>query len=154
MADIEDMDPRKVLIVTTGSQVRMIIQDTPMIILIKFFQNKSKRKKKLEAFNRLALEAVGKISCDFNFRFMTLQAEPRAALNLASQSLSENLVIRPDDMILFSAKAIPGNEKRVQKMLNSLSNLGALIVNGRNDGLHASGHAYSGEQEEVFIIIW
>lgn len=81
---------------------------------------------------------------------MVLQAEPRAALNLASQSLSENLVIRPDDMVLFSAKAIPGNEKRVQKMLNSLSNLGALIINGRNDGLHASGHAYSGEQEEVY----
>eukprot|EP00793_Prasinoderma_coloniale_P002031 PRCOL_00002539-RA len=81
------------------------------------------------------------------------QAEPRAALNLASEGASRNLKLQPDDFILYSAKCIPGNEKRVQKMMNKISLLGPKIAMGRGDCLHTSGHAYREEQEEIIRMV-
>ncbi|KAM0946575.1 putative beta-lactamase transcription factor MYB family [Dioscorea sansibarensis] len=81
------------------------------------------------------------------------QAEPRAALNLASFGGSHSLKLNKDDVILYSAKVIPGNETRVMKMLNRISELGSTIVMGKNEGLHTSGHGYRGELEEVLKIV-
>ncbi|TQD72348.1 hypothetical protein C1H46_042118 [Malus baccata] len=73
------------------------------------------------------------------------QAEPRAALNLASFGSSHSVKLNKEDIILYSAKVIPGNESRVMKMLNRISDLGSTIVMGKNEGLHTSGHGYRGE---------
>uniref|UniRef100_A0A383VM73 Uncharacterized protein n=1 Tax=Tetradesmus obliquus TaxID=3088 RepID=A0A383VM73_TETOB len=81
------------------------------------------------------------------------QAEPRAQLSLASRSASNNLKISPQDLILYSAKVIPGNETKVSEMLNSLALQGAHVVAGRADNLHVSGHAYQGELEEVLRFV-
>ncbi|XP_077227820.1 RNA-metabolising metallo-beta-lactamase family protein isoform X2 [Tasmannia lanceolata] len=81
------------------------------------------------------------------------QAEPRAALNLASFGTSHSLKLGKDDVILYSAKVIPGNETRVMKMMNRISELGPTIVMGKNEGLHTSGHGYRGELEEVLKIV-
>jgi hypothetical protein len=81
------------------------------------------------------------------------QAEPRAQLSLASQSLSHNLKINPSDLVLYSAKVIPGNEGRVTKMINSLAGLGAEVAAGRAEGLHTSGHAYQEELTEVLRFV-
>ena len=43
-----------------------------------------------------------------------------------------------------SAKVIPGNEPQVSKMMNSLTMLGARVMQGRGDNLHTSGkHTHS-----------
>ena len=81
------------------------------------------------------------------------QAEQRAALNLASEGASRNLTLQPDDFIIYSAKCIPGNEKRVQKMMNRISLLGPKIAMGRGDTLHTSGHAYREEQAEIIKMV-
>ncbi|PON72173.1 Ribonuclease J [Trema orientale] len=81
------------------------------------------------------------------------QAEPRAALNLASYGSSHSLKLNKEDLILYSAKVIPGNESRVMDMLNRISEIGSTIVMGKNEGLHTSGHAYRGELEEVLKIV-
>ncbi|TQD72350.1 hypothetical protein C1H46_042120 [Malus baccata] len=81
------------------------------------------------------------------------QAEPRAALNLASFGSSHSVKLNKEDIILYSAKVIPGNESRVMKMLNRISDLGSTIVMGKNEGLHTSGHGYRGELEEVLQIV-
>lgn len=47
---------------------------------------------------------------------------------------------------------IPGNESRVMKMLNRISEIGSTIVMGRNEGLHTSGHGYRGELVRFLII--
>lgn len=65
-----------------------------------------------------------------------LQGEDRAALNLASLSASPKLTLRKDDMVLYSAKVIPGNNKKVSKMMNRISHMGCTIANDRADGLH------------------
>ncbi|KAL2242920.1 UNVERIFIED_CONTAM: Ribonuclease J, partial [Sesamum indicum] len=81
------------------------------------------------------------------------QAEPRAALNLASYGSSHSLKLNKEDLILYSAKVIPGNETRVMKMLNRVSEIGSTIVMGKNELLHTSGHAHREELDEVLKIV-
>ncbi|XP_043704345.1 ribonuclease J-like isoform X2 [Telopea speciosissima] len=81
------------------------------------------------------------------------QAEPRAALNLASYGGSHSLKLNKDDVILYSAKVIPGNEDRVMDMLNRIAEIGSTIVMGKNENLHTSGHGYRDELEEVLKIV-
>lgn len=77
------------------------------------------------------------------------QAEPRATLSRAAYGAAKNLTIGDGDLLLYSAKMIPGNEKRVMKMLNALSHRGAELAVGRGEQLHASGHAHTEELSEV-----
>ncbi|KAL1333769.1 hypothetical protein AAHE18_11G126800 [Arachis hypogaea] len=81
------------------------------------------------------------------------QAEPRAALNLASYGSSHSFKLTKEDVVLYSAKVIPGNESRVTDMLNRISEIGSTIVMGKNECLHTSGHGYRGELEEVLRIV-
>ncbi|XP_024960100.1 uncharacterized protein LOC112500757 [Cynara cardunculus var. scolymus] len=81
------------------------------------------------------------------------QAEPRAALNLASYGSSHFFKLSKEDVILYSAKVIPGNESRVMKMFNRLSEIGPTIVMGKKEQLHTSGHACREELEEVLRIV-
>ncbi|KAJ4961710.1 hypothetical protein NE237_021620 [Protea cynaroides] len=81
------------------------------------------------------------------------QAEPRAALNLASYGSSHSLKLKKDDVILYSAKVIPGNENRVMDMMNRIAEIGSTIVMGKNKNLHTSGHGYRDELEDVLKIV-
>ena len=71
-----------------------------------------------------------------------LQGEPRAQLSLASYNASPLLRLRPSDLLLYSARVIPGNDINVTKLMNRISALGPEIALGRNENLHCSGHAY------------
>jgi mRNA degradation ribonuclease J1/J2 len=77
------------------------------------------------------------------------QAEPRAALALAAREASHLLKLRSSDLVLYSAKVIPGNDTRVIQMMNRIAELGPEIAMGRDEGLHTSGHAYRDELEEA-----
>ncbi|KAH7622044.1 hypothetical protein Ndes2526B_g02868 [Nannochloris sp. 'desiccata'] len=77
------------------------------------------------------------------------QGEPRAALSLASRDASHLLKLRATDLLLYSAKIIPGNDTKVVQMMNRIAELGPEIAMGRDEGLHTSGHAYRGELEEA-----
>ena len=81
------------------------------------------------------------------------QAEPRAALSLASRGASHLLKLRPSDLLLYSAKVIPGNDTKVVQMMNRIAELGPEIAMGRDEGLHTSGHAYRGELEEALQMV-
>eukprot|EP00958_Prasinococcus_capsulatus_P015277 scaffold1628_cov407-Prasinococcus_capsulatus_cf.AAC.4 len=81
------------------------------------------------------------------------QAEPRAALNLAAMGASRMLNLEPSDLILYSAKQIPGNEKRIQKMMNQIAMRGSEIAMGRGEMLHTSGHAQQEELSEVLKLV-
>jgi mRNA degradation ribonuclease J1/J2 len=47
--------------------------------------------------------------------------------------------------IYFDFQVIPGNETRVMKMMNRLTDLGPKIIMGKDSGLHTTGHAYHDE---------
>ena len=81
------------------------------------------------------------------------QAEPRAQLAQAAFGGSRFITLHPDDLLLYSAKMIPGNEKRVMRMMNAIAVRGPEIAMRREDGLHSSGHAYRDELEEVLKML-
>ena len=81
------------------------------------------------------------------------QAEPRAMLSRAAYGAAKGLKISDGDLLLYSAKMIPGNEKRVMKMLNALSQRGAALAVSRSENLHASGHAHTEELSEVLRLV-
>ena len=47
---------------------------------------------------------------------------------------------RPDDLVLLSSKAIPGNEKKISLLMNKLSEIGAKVVTSGEKLIHVSGH--------------
>ena len=78
----------------------------------------------------------------FQRGILLLQGEPRAALSMASQNASPLLKLSESDLLLYSARVIPGNDTKVMQMMNRISELGPEIALGRHENLHTSGHAY------------
>ena len=74
------------------------------------------------------------------------QGEPRSSLNLSAQNSGKWLRIDENDVIIFSSRTIPGNEKRVARLINNLISLGASVINDENLNTHTSGH---GQREEL-----
>ena len=61
--------------------------------------------------------------------------------------------IKKGDMIVLSSSPIPGNERSVQNLMNSLFRLGAKVVYSKILGLHVSGHAYQEEQKIMLSLV-
>ncbi len=74
------------------------------------------------------------------------QGEPLAALSRMSSGLHRNIQISEGDVIVFSSKPIPGNEKYVSKVINDLYKRGAEVI---VEDTHVSGHAC---QEELKLL--
>jgi len=74
------------------------------------------------------------------------QGEPLAALSRIAYDNHRQISIKKDDKIIFSSKAIPGNEKSVSRVINTLFSKGAEVI---FEDAHVSGHAY---QEELKLI--
>ena len=77
------------------------------------------------------------------------QAEPRSSLVQAASGNHRSFSIEPEDLVLFSSRVIPGNERRVYKLINSLMRRGATCVVKSEKPIHASGHAKRDELAEM-----
>ncbi|MDD5717590.1 MAG: RNase J family beta-CASP ribonuclease [Sulfuricurvum sp.] len=73
------------------------------------------------------------------------QGEPSSALFRMAIGEHRHIKIKPTDMIVLSARAIPGNEGSISGMLNYLQRAGARVANDRD--IHVSGHASMEEQK-------
>jgi ribonuclease J len=67
------------------------------------------------------------------------QGEPRAALGRIAFDTHE-IKLKEGDTVIFSSKQIPGNEIAIGRIMNALSDLGALTVTERQAHVHVSGH--------------
>lgn len=77
------------------------------------------------------------------------QGESRAVLwNLATQSY-KGLTIREGDTVVLSARIIPGNERRISKMIGAIYRNGGSIIEEKRRLIHVSGHA---SQEDIRIM--
>ncbi len=74
------------------------------------------------------------------------QGESMAALSRMAANMHKKVVIKPNDIVIFSSHPIPGNEKAVSKVINELSKKGAEVI---FQDVHVSGHAC---QEEIKLI--
>jgi ribonuclease J len=78
------------------------------------------------------------------------QGEPQAALPRIAINDHRHVKIDPDDMVVFSAREIPGNEKAIGRVMNHVARRGAEIVTDDMKHVHVSGHA---SQEELKLIL-
>jgi ribonuclease J len=67
------------------------------------------------------------------------QGEPRAALGRIATG-NHDLKLSQGDTVIFSSKIIPGNEIAIGRIMNALSDLGAIIVTEQQAHVHVSGH--------------
>jgi ribonuclease J len=56
----------------------------------------------------------------------------------------------PGDLVVFSSKVIPGNEKKIYRIYNKLTEFGATIVTANDHLIHASGHP---GKEDLHILL-
>ena len=79
------------------------------------------------------------------------QGEPLAALSRISNGTHKQIKLRPDDVVIFSSSAIPGNALSITKTINKLCLKGVKVyTNSSLADLHTSGHA---NEEEIKLAI-
>ena len=77
------------------------------------------------------------------------QGESRAALNRIINTNSLNLT--HDDLIIFSSRIIPGNEKGVYDLYNKIAKFNTNIISiEQNDNIHVSGHPSIHEVKQLY----
>ncbi len=81
------------------------------------------------------------------------QGEPMSALFRMSIHEHRHIKIKPNDQIVLSAKAIPGNEGSVSEVINQLLKAGAKVAYQDYADIHVSGHASMEEQKLMLRLI-
>ena len=78
------------------------------------------------------------------------QGEPLSALSRMANGEHKTLSIHEGDTVILSATPVPGNEKAVQQVVNSLAKLGCDVWDKNRALFHVSGH---GSQEELKLLM-
>jgi ribonuclease J len=78
------------------------------------------------------------------------QGEPQAALSRIAIDDHRHVKLGPDDLVVFSAREIPGNEKSIGRVMNHVARRGAEVVHEGTRHVHVSGH---GSEEELKLML-
>ena len=78
------------------------------------------------------------------------QGEPRAALARVASGEHRKIRLSPGDLMVFSSRAIPGNEKNVNQILNNLAELGIRTITDSDADVHVTGHPRRNELEKMY----
>jgi len=78
------------------------------------------------------------------------QGEPMAALSRIAIDDHRYVKLQEDDTVVISARAIPGNEKAIGRVINHLSRRGADVIHEGIKHVHVSGH---GSEEELKLML-
>lgn len=79
------------------------------------------------------------------------QGEPRAALSRLAQGRHPHFELTTGDSVIFSAKAIPGNEHLIERLKKGLARFDVRILDEfTHPQLHASGHPAQQELEQLY----
>jgi ribonuclease J len=80
------------------------------------------------------------------------QGEPRAALARIAHDEHPDVAFSPGDRVVFSSRAIPGNEKAIMRVINGLVTQGIEVITDRTHLVHVSGHPRRAELDDM--IAW
>ena len=78
------------------------------------------------------------------------QGEPMSSLTRMAQDTHKDILIKEGDTVIFSSRFIPGNERAITSIINSLYRKGAQVIYEKVSDIHSSGHAY---QEELKLML-
>jgi ribonuclease J len=77
------------------------------------------------------------------------QGEPNSALALMAAEEHKYVRVERGDLVIVSARVIPGNERTISRVVNALYRLGAEVLYEDNAFVHVSGHA---SQEDLKLM--
>lgn len=78
------------------------------------------------------------------------QGEPMSGLYRMAFAEHDKVELGAQDLVVFSASAIPGNEKLVDKLINEFTKRGVSVFRDSTVEVHVSGHAC---QEEIKLML-
>jgi ribonuclease J len=78
------------------------------------------------------------------------QGEPLSALAAISVDSHPEVSVGPGDTVVLSARAIPGNERTVSRLISNLYRRGCDVVHPGNARVHVSGH---GSQDDLVTLL-
>ena len=81
------------------------------------------------------------------------QGEPLSALARIANGEHKTIEIEEGDTVIISATPVPGNEKAVTRVINSLAKIGADVYDKKRAMVHVSGHAGAEELKLVLSIV-
>lgn len=81
------------------------------------------------------------------------QGEPMAALPRIAINDHRFVRLTPGDVVAFSARSIPGNEKAIARVMNHVARRGAEVVTDSDRHIHVSGHASAEELKLLLSLV-
>ena len=78
------------------------------------------------------------------------QGEPLSALRRMAFNDHRDVELHSGDTVIFSATAIPGNERAVNETIDRIYEIGARVVTAADAPIHVSGH---GSREELKLML-
>jgi ribonuclease J len=78
------------------------------------------------------------------------QGEPQAALPRIAIDDHRHVKLAPGDVVVFSAREIPGNEKAIGRVMNHIARRDAEVITESDKHVHVSGH---GSEEELKLML-
>jgi ribonuclease J len=81
------------------------------------------------------------------------QGEPRAAMARIAADEHPDIELDMGDLVIFSSRTIPGNERAVGQIQNRLVDLGCEVVTDADALVHVTGHPRRGELVEMYTAV-
>jgi ribonuclease J len=82
------------------------------------------------------------------------QGEAAAALPRLASGEHQDLALDRGDLVILSSRVIPGNERPILDLIETLARRGIRVLHRANDPtVHASGHAHRGEQRRLVDLV-
>ena len=78
------------------------------------------------------------------------QGEPRAALARVVDDDHKTVMLDRGDVVVFSSRAIPGNEVAINRIINGLTERGIRVITDRERLVHVSGHPRREELRQLY----
>ena len=81
------------------------------------------------------------------------QGEPRAAMARMADGEHPDLSVAKGDLVIFSSRTIPGNEKGVGRIQNALVQMGCEVLTDAEALVHVTGHPRRDELKQMYAWI-
>lgn len=78
------------------------------------------------------------------------QGEPRAALARIADEEHPSISLSKGDLVIFSSRTIPGNERSVGRVQNALSRIGCDLLTDGDALVHVTGHPRRDELRQMY----
>ena len=78
------------------------------------------------------------------------QGEPMGALNRIANDIHPDVNLESGDTVIFSSKIIPGNEKKLYALQNSIVKRDIEVITEENAFVHVSGHANREDLKDMY----